>query len=164
MVIVIGATAGKMGLLVGDGATNQQITAFELEPDRIVPEFVIQQLQSSENWLKSTASTATIPILDSSIVNRLPVAFPPADTQRAILSAISEQTLPLSMAVSRLEGEINLLREYRARLVADVVTGKLDVREAAARLPVEAPPEIEVLDEIDNILDETELADEKVAA
>jgi len=68
------------------------------------------------------------------------------------------------MAVSRLEGEINLLREYRARLVADVVTGKLDVREAAARLPVEAPPEIEVLDEIDNILDETELADEKVAA
>jgi type I restriction enzyme S subunit len=30
--------------------------------------------------------------------------------------------------------EIELLREYRTRLVADVVTGKLDVREAAARL------------------------------
>ena len=33
--------------------------------------------------------------------------------------------------------EIDLLREYRTRLIADVVTGKLDVREAAARLPDE---------------------------
>ena len=28
-----------------------------------------------------------------------------------------------------------LLNEYRTRLIADVVTGKLDVREAAAELP-----------------------------
>ena len=34
-----------------------------------------------------------------------------------------------------LDREIDLLREYRTRLVADVVTGTLDVREAAARLP-----------------------------
>ena len=38
------------------------------------------------------------------------------------------------MAVQR---EIDLLREYRTRLIADVVTGKLDVREAAAELPEE---------------------------
>lgn len=44
----------------------------------------------------------------------------------------------LDTALSRLEREIELLREYRTRLVADVVTGKLDVREAAARLPDEA--------------------------
>lgn len=35
------------------------------------------------------------------------------------------------------EREISLLREYRTRLVSDVVTGKLDVREAAAKLPDE---------------------------
>ena len=40
----------------------------------------------------------------------------------------------------------DLLREYRTRLIADVVTGKLDVREAAARLPDEAD-EPEPLDE-----------------
>ena len=34
-----------------------------------------------------------------------------------------------------------ILREYRTRLVADVVTGKLDVREAAAQLPEEAAPD-----------------------
>jgi type I restriction enzyme S subunit len=44
------------------------------------------------------------------------------------------------------EREIELLREYRTRLIADVVTGKLDVREAAAALPDEAH-EPEPLDE-----------------
>ena len=33
--------------------------------------------------------------------------------------------------------QIGLLQEYRTRLIADVVTGKLDVRNAAAKLPVE---------------------------
>lgn len=42
--------------------------------------------------------------------------------------------------------EIELIREYRTRLIADVVTGKLDVREAAMRLPDEGEP----LDEIES--------------
>ena len=42
------------------------------------------------------------------------------------------------VAIDRAEREISLLREYRTRLIADVVTGKLDVREAAASLPDEA--------------------------
>jgi type I restriction enzyme S subunit len=51
-------------------------------------------------------------------------------------------------AMSSAENEISLLREYRIRLVADVVTGKLDVREAAARLPDETE-EAESLNEAD---------------
>ena len=44
--------------------------------------------------------------------------------------------------------EVALLREYRTRLIADVVTGKLDVREVAARLPEEAE-EAELIDDRD---------------
>lgn len=40
--------------------------------------------------------------------------------------------------IDRANREINLLRELRTRLIADMVTGKLDVREVAARLPDEA--------------------------
>jgi type I restriction enzyme S subunit len=43
----------------------------------------------------------------------------------------------LNTAISRLEREIDLLREYRTRLIADVVTGKFDVREAVCHLPPE---------------------------
>ena len=51
-------------------------------------------------------------------------------------------------AIENARDEIDLLREYRTRLIADVVTGKLDVRDAAARLPDEVD-EPEPIDEID---------------
>lgn len=64
---------------------------------------------------------------------RLPV--PPIDEQAAIMSAIATSTKDLNTAIARTEREIALMREYRTRLTADVVTGKLDVRAAAVHLP-----------------------------
>ncbi len=61
------------------------------------------------------------------------LAYSPDETRRALDLGLFLNGLPLR--------EIELLREYRTRLVADVVTGKLDVREAALRLPDEAPPD-----------------------
>jgi type I restriction enzyme S subunit len=63
--------------------------------------------------------------------------YPGANEQSLILEFIAREGAPIDAAISRLNREIDLLREYRTRLVADVVTGKLDVREAAARLPNE---------------------------
>jgi type I restriction enzyme S subunit len=111
-------------------------------------------------WLKSTASTATIPILDSGVVNRLPLAFPSVGEQERILRNVSSETLPLTTAVSRLDREIELLREYRTRLIADVVTGKLDVREAAARCPTKRRRHGRGTTRTG---DETEVADEEAA-
>ena len=51
---------------------------------------------------------------------------------------VEEASSPSERAVAQAHREISLLREYRTRLIADVVTGKLDVREAAdevLRLP-----------------------------
>jgi type I restriction enzyme, S subunit len=50
--------------------------------------------------------------------------------------------------MSSIANEIILLREYRTSLIADVVTGKLDVREAAAQLPDE-DQEVPAIDELD---------------
>lgn len=69
------------------------------------------------------------------------VALPPPEEQGVILAVLAEDLFGTNTAISRLEHEISLLREYRTRLVADVVTGKLDVREAAARLPDESAPD-----------------------
>ncbi len=67
--------------------------------------------------------------------------FPPRDEQVAIVRSINESLSSIERSAERIRHEVELLREYRTRLVADVVTGKLDVREAAARLPDEAPPD-----------------------
>lgn len=155
LVVVIGATAGRMALLPRDGATNQQITSYELRTKRVFPRFVLHQLRGAERWLRSTASTATIPILDGRMVSRLSVAIPSVTEQQSILRRADEDTVDLEKAIDRARREINLLREYRTRLIADVVTGKLDVREAAARLPDEAeepepPDEIEAEGDADD--------------
>ena len=55
-------------------------------------------------------------------------------------------------AISATHRDIGLLREYRTRLIADVVTGKLDVREAAAGLPDEVK-EPEPFDETSALID-----------
>jgi type I restriction enzyme S subunit len=62
-------------------------------------------------------------------------AFPSLDEQTAIANLLDSELQHFQNTVSRLEREIELLREYRTRLIADVVTGKLDVREVAAGLP-----------------------------
>ena len=74
----------------------------------------------------------------------LPV--PPADDQKRIATQIEEETSDINQVVGRAQREIDFLREYRTRLIADVVSGKLDVREAAAKLP-EATDEPEPLDD-----------------
>jgi type I restriction enzyme, S subunit len=69
---------------------------------------------------------------------RLCLPLPSLDEQKRIVAQVEAETRTLNRAIARLEREISLLREYRTRLVVDVVTGKLDVREAACQLPDEA--------------------------
>ncbi len=70
------------------------------------------------------------------------------DEQSAIVAGVRIKTDSLVHAITQALREIELLGEYRTRLIADVVTGKLDVREAAAGLPDE-PQEPEALRETD---------------
>ena len=64
---------------------------------------------------------------------RLPV--PPYLEQQAIVEYAHRATTDVDAAITRARRQIELVEEYRTRLIADVVTGKLDVREAAAQLP-----------------------------
>jgi type I restriction enzyme, S subunit len=79
--------------------------------------------------------------------------LPPLDEQKAIADWIEANTGTLTAAIARTEREIALMQEYRTRLTSDLVTGKLDVREAVAKLPdlpVAEPAAEEAMDDIDN--------------
>jgi type I restriction enzyme S subunit len=81
----------------------------------------------------------------------------PRSEQDEIVLYIKAETLGLNSAVLRLEREIDLLREYRTTLTAEVVTGKLDVREASKRLPDQTDdplPADESLDDLDDEITE----------
>lgn len=63
----------------------------------------------------------------------LPV--PPLEEQRQIADALQKVIGKTSQNMERIEREISLLNEFSKRLISDVVTGKLDARDAAAELP-----------------------------
>ena len=84
---------------------------------------------------------------------KLPV--PPMDEQQQIVQEISDGIAEIERTGVRLKREIELLHEYRTRLIADVVTGKLDVREAAAQL-LDEDQELPPIDESDEISDAEE--------
>jgi type I restriction enzyme S subunit len=84
---------------------------------------------------------------------RVPV--PSVSEQEKIVTQLDADLATLNTALARAEREIGLLREYRTRLVADVVTGKLDVRAAAAKLPAETEIPVENVAS-DELAEETE--------
>jgi restriction endonuclease S subunit len=72
------------------------------------------------------------------------IPCPPLPEQTAIVEYLDAQTANIDAAIEASGREIDLLREYRTRLISDVVTGKVDVREVAAQLPEEPPEEAEL--------------------
>ena len=86
-------------------------------------------------------------------IKDLLIVVPPRTEQEAIVELLDKQLLDIEWIVENALNEISLLREYRTRLIADVVTGKLDVREAAAGLPEE---EDELLPDDDSLPDQIE--------
>lgn len=83
------------------------------------------------------------------------------DEQLKIVDSVRKECASIDKTVAATKQEINLLQEYRTRLIADVVTGKLDIREAAANIPDELenvedelePEEVEMMDEDEAIVE-----------
>ena len=95
----------------------------------------------------------TIMHIYSSQLKCMRLALPPLPEQAAIVEYLNRATADIDAAIARARRQVELLQEYRTRLIADVVTGKLDVREAAAQLPDEG-------DDQDPIADDGSLADD----
>jgi len=81
------------------------------------------------------------------------VPVPPLPEQTTIVQFLNDTIANFDTATNRAQYEIELLREYRTRLIADVVTGKLDVREASANLPEEAEVEPDAFGEAEALND-----------
>ena len=96
--------------------------------------------------LGKIAKVGPVPAISEGEVREIRVALPSAPEQTAIVEHLDAQTAKIDAAMAAARREIELLREYRTRLIADVVTGKVDVREVAAQLPEEPPEEREWMD------------------
>ena len=115
--------------------------------DRLDAKFLLLLLRGRlfADYIAPIFTGISVPHLSPEQIRGFKVMLPSLEEQRRIVRFVEFETVGLDIALTRLEREIVLLREYRTRLVADVVTGKLDVRPAAQQLPAEpAEPETAV--------------------
>ena len=115
--------------LCGTGSIRVRIEYASIEP-----EFLIQALQVQwvGEYLSLASVGATMNNLNTGILKSVPILVPPVREQRYILEHVGRQSRAIHHAISQAHHQINLMNEYRTRLIADVVTGQLDVREASA--------------------------------
>jgi type I restriction enzyme S subunit len=158
-----GATTGKVAIVETDAAFSvwSPLALVRVDPQRALPRFAYAVLQAQyvQRQVQDTWSYGTQPNLSMAAMERLMVALPPVAEQADVLVVLERQLRNLRQAVVSAQQGIDRLREYRTRLIADVVTGNLDVREAAARLP-DKVDESESLDQMDvEHADESEVED-----
>ena len=93
---------------------------------------------AAAGWFNAINNKATIAHFTKEKCGSLEIPFPHLSEQTAIVEYLDKITAKIDAVIARAHREIELISEYRTRLIADVVTGKVDVREAAAKLPDEA--------------------------
>ena len=100
--------------------------------------------------VNSSTFGAKMPRADWDFIGNVRVAFPTSlIEQQAIVGYLESATHELSAVITGVMDEIALIQEFRTRMIADVVTGKLDVRALAASLPETAAQEA-TLDQSDD--------------
>ena len=140
---------------------SQRMMAFRIAT-KYCPDFVMQLLNSRSTYGQALQDVtgATAPHVNISTIRNFFLGMPTRQEQDAIMEHVSSEVRPIEVTISRLESEIELLREYRTRLVADVVTGKLDVREAAACLPDQMTEPDAEIDDVEADDTEDDLSEE----
>jgi len=91
-------------------------------------------------WMLSPAFTAfaveesmrvAMPKINREALGGAPVAYPVVEVQRLIISEIKGRHAKIDQSIERIEREITLMNEFRTSLIAEAVTGKIDLRPTA---------------------------------
>ena len=93
-------------------------------------EFLFQAFTSDQvaDQYRTVASGVTRFGLTQGAIKGAFFPLPPLEEQRSISVYLKVKIDEIDQAISRAEREIELMTEYRTRLISDVVTGKVDVR------------------------------------
>lgn len=164
------AAVGKAAITTRPMAVSQHLIAWLCGP-RLLNGYLLKVFYAMKEELTRHTFGATIATIGMGDVRKLVTPLPPLDEQTRIVEHIDEACRVIEQNLKETEQLIKLANEYRTRLIADVVTGKLDVRQAAEQLPVETkePDDLPLAD--DDLEDEEgadltsgELAEEEVTA
>lgn len=96
----------------------------------VLPEFLLHQffIYGKQGRFNAIVNRVSIAHLTREKLVTVPFTVPPIEEQQTICRWIADECQPLDETIARAEDEIKLIREYRDRLIADAVTGQVDLR------------------------------------
>ncbi len=129
--------ARQVGLVSPSYNVYRPIDAGRLNPDYIDP-LLRTETYRSEYLVRSTGITVSRLRLYPDSFLDIPLLYPPVEEQAAIAAHLDQATAQIDAAIDNARRQSERMAEYRASLIAHVVTGKLDVRAAAERTGTES--------------------------
>lgn len=125
--VSIGATLGKVSYFKKEGSANQQINIISFCKDKYHPIFGYYYLIGNKEMISLEADYTTLPILNQSKTKNLIFVAPPIKEQQSIVHHIETECTRINAKIAKAEQLIELLTEYRAALISEVVTGRIKV-------------------------------------
>jgi type I restriction enzyme, S subunit len=126
LIIGIGGTTGKVGLIRNEASSNQQINSITFNK-RIIPEYGLHLLAFVGRNLLDILDYTTLPILNQTATKNLPFLEPPVDEQEMIIGEIQKVRNNSNRSVQIIRKEIANIKEYQESLITQIVTGQLKV-------------------------------------
>jgi len=141
------APAGEACLVPDENnlCMGQRMMYFRPIESLLFPRFLLWNIYSplTRRCIEQATNGSTVGHLRLGQVFNLPLLLCDIETQSRIIKMIDITNCKIESVISRIEREISLMQEYRTRLIADVVTGKVDVR--GVEVP-DVPEEVEMLE------------------
>ena len=140
LVMTIAANIGDVAVLDFEACFPDSVVGFN--PAKSAKrDYLFYQFRAMKGEFTREAPINTQGNLNVERIGSKKIALPCLREQTNIVEYLDKATANIDTAIARARRQIELVEEYRTRLIADVVTGKLDVRAAAAQLPDEAVDE-----------------------
>lgn len=128
IVITSRAPVGNVAIAGVELCTNQGCKAIVPATGIMISDYLFLLLLRMKERLQVLANGTTFAEIGTSVLANEFVPLPPVTEQLTICRWIESECKPVNEAIARAEEEIRLIREYRDRQIADVVTGQVDVR------------------------------------
>lgn len=132
------APAGEAAV-IPDGrrvALGQRTVLMKVRNEIMDPQFLVHQIYAGLPRQRIALATqgSTVGHFNMDDIGWMRVAVPDIEVQRKLVREIDDAKRAANDAIVKTRSEITLLQEFRTRLVADVVTGQVDVRAISAML------------------------------
>ena len=113
-----------------DGVCVGEFLVLRTDQSRLTASYLERLMRSKPviDTIDAATFGAKMPRADWDFIGNLQQPVPPIADQIAIGEYLDELTSEIDAAIERARCQIELLEEYRTSLIADVITGKLDVR------------------------------------